>query len=53
VVTGFYLELVPLSDQRCSPLTLDKLNKTVFMHDNFQLIVDYASDVAVPGNARK
>jgi len=38
---------------RRSSLKPDKLNKTVFMHDNFQLIADYVSYVAVPGNAQK
>ena len=36
-----------------SSLKLDKLNKTVFMHDNFELIADYTSYVAVPRNAQK
>jgi len=40
-------------NSRRSSLKPDKLNKTVFMHDNFQLIADYASYVAVPGNAQE
>ena len=35
-----------LNSRHCS-LKPDKLNKTVFMHDNFQLIVDYASYVTI------
>jgi len=40
-------------NSRRSSLKPDKLNKTVFMHDNFQLIADYASYLAVPGNAQE
>ena len=40
-------------NSRRSSLKPDKLNKTVFVHDNFQLIADYALYVAVPGNAQE
>jgi len=40
-------------NSRCSSLKPNKLNKTVFIHDNFQLIVVYAFYVAVPGNAQE
>ena len=40
-------------NSRRSSLKPDKLNETVFMHDNFQLIAEYASYVAVAGNAQE